>query len=290
MNDDGIDPGSRDAEIVETLRAYAWTRLSPDPAAVARIRARVVREAELSLAPAPFSVASPEPTPLGRRRRPHRVVTALLAASLAVLAIAGGTLAARPGGPLYGARMWVESALLPSDPGGRVDSEIARLNERIAEAGTASAAGDEVAAAAAFDAYAKIVDDALGAAAGDTDLRARLELILGKHVAVLEALVAKVPGPAQDAIRQAIEKSDRAVERIRAGGRGTPGTPGTPGGHPATKPPKDPPAPTSRPTPGPTSNAAPSLKPTPNLPGKSGDPANASQAAAVPEVSASPGH
>ena len=83
---------------------------------------------------------------------------------------------------------------------------------------------------------------ALGAAGDDTDRLARLEAALGKHLAVLQALTAKVPEQARDAIEHAIDSSSKAVERIGdTGGAGPSNEPGGPGkpGHTPGDPPSD---------------------------------------------------
>jgi hypothetical protein len=269
-----IAPFGGTGEVVQRLQAYAIARLSPTPAASARMRARVLREAALVRQSADAPVApSAVVVPLVARRRTRRLTTALLAAALTVLTLAGGALAAQPGGPLYGTRMMVEAAFLPADPGRRVESDISRLEDRLAEASHAASAGNSDAVMAALDAYRSITADALATAGENVPLQTRLELVLGKHLAVLEALEATVPDTAADALERAIENSGKAIDRVRPGppsggprdpGQGNQGNQGGQGDPKpgATK------APAVAPTPSPT-RARPTSRPT-TPPGGSG--------------------
>ncbi len=147
---------SGDDELARRLRAYAGARLSPDPWASIRMRTAVIEHGHAARAEA--SRRS------GWRRliRPLRVVA--LVGVLAVATGASAALAASPGGPLYGARLWVESALIPlsGDPGAaRVDL----IDQRLDEVTAAVNAGNANAANAAGNAYSNEVDQAAQAAA-----------------------------------------------------------------------------------------------------------------------------
>jgi uncharacterized membrane protein YgcG len=225
MNDDPMN--SRTAggqELARRLEAYAEARLSPDPAAVARIRARVMLEARTRLE-APAALAQePQPIPIGWARsvrRLRRPVAVLLAAGLSLSALGGVAFAAQAGGPLYDARLWVEAATLPTDPAARSAADVSRLEARLGEVMRASRDGNEHAADAALVAYEAVVDDALRTAGTDDDLLAHLEEVLGKHLTVLNALLDKVPEQARFGIENAIEKSGKALEK--AGGQGSQG-------------------------------------------------------------------
>jgi outer membrane biosynthesis protein TonB len=80
--------------------------------------------------------------------------------------------------------------------------------------------GDHAAVAAALLAYEQIADEALIAAAGDEAAIERLRIALDRHVAVLEAIAAKVPPQASDAIGRnidrAIEHNGATLDRIQA--------------------------------------------------------------------------
>jgi hypothetical protein len=255
MNDDTMNQRTGgDEELTRRLEAYAQVRLSPDPAAVTRMRARVMREARSHLEAA-ASQAAAEPTPIHRARTGRglrRGVAVLLAAGLSLSAIGGVAFGAQPGGPLYETRLWLEAATLPQDPGARTEADFERLETRLAEVMRATRDGNENAIAAALAAYQAVVDDALKAAGTDDDLLAQLEEVLGKHLAVLNGLLDKVPEQARSGIENAIDKSDNAIDK--AGGQGSQGGGsqggGSQGGGQGSKPdPTQPPHPTPKPPP-----------------------------------------
>ena len=210
-----------DGELERRLDGYARARLSPDPARMARIRSQLLTEARHTLAePVP---ASPALTLVGttapRRRLVggwRRTAIALLAASLACLSLAGGVFAAsRAGGPLYQARIWLETATLPTEPTARADAEMARLQTRLDEARDAASRGDGSAVSAALAAYQATVDEALTTAGENHDVLARLEIELTRHQVVLETLQATLPANAADAIRQVLDRESHALDVIR---------------------------------------------------------------------------
>ncbi len=212
------------SELARRLEAYALARLSPDAAATARMRSTVMAVATAGLgagagARGVSRTAATEPTPIFSRRaagwvgRPRRIAVGLLAASLALTGVAGAALASGPGGPLYDARLWIERAALPSDPGARATAELGRLEARLGEAVRAADAGNQPAMTAALAAYRQTLDEALEGADQD-DRSARLEAAIAHHRAVLERLLGTVPVQARDAIERAIDKSDKATEKI----------------------------------------------------------------------------
>jgi hypothetical protein len=242
-------------ELEQLLGGYARARLSPNPARMARIRSRLLTEARHTLAePVP---ASPALTLVGAtapRRGSvsgwRRTAVALLAASIACLTLAGGVLAAsQAGGPLYQARLWVETATLPTEPTARADAEMARLQTRLDEARDAASRGDGSAVSAALAAYQATVDEALAAAGENHDVLARLEIELTRHQVVLEALEAILPANAADAIRQVLDRESHALDVIHqrgpganpgngsgGGGAGGGGAGGQPTDHPGGQP------------------------------------------------------
>lgn len=292
MDDAMIDLMADDGRLRRRLDAYAEARLTPDLAAATRMRARVLAVAHrrsalgladpgLALLPAPeveprdtVTVRTVVRTTARRGATRSRSLAILLAATLALGAAAGTALAARPGGALYGARLWAETLTLPSDPSARAVAELARLRERLAEAETAAAAGDPDGATAALRAYDSIVAEATAhaVAAGSGVAGAALETGVAQQVAVLQRLATSLPETAvpaiERALQHAIEQSRDAIETIDAangggnGGGGDPGA-GDPGaGDPGNG---DPGAgPTGAPTDGPTAapTAAPTTKPT----------------------------
>jgi uncharacterized membrane protein YgcG len=211
-------------DLARRLEAYAEARLSPDPAAVARIRARVMLEARTRLEAPTAHAQEPQPTPISwarSARRLRRPAAVLLAAGLSLSALGGVAFAAQAGGPLYDARLWVEAATLPTDPAARSAADVSRLEARLGEVMRASRDGNGHAADAALAAYDAVVDDALRTAGTDDALLVQLEEVLGKHLTVLDALLDKVPEQARFGIENAIEKSGKALEK--AGGQGSQG-------------------------------------------------------------------
>jgi hypothetical protein len=213
-------------ELARRLEAYADARLRPDPAAMARIRAAVVADARRGTGPVPL-----------RRRPAFRFGLALLAAAALLAAIAGSASASQAGGPLYGARLWVETLTLPTAPSARAEAQIVRLDARLQELQTALAARDGAAAAAALDAYRSILGDTLATAPQDGALDQRLEATISQHVAVLQGLLATAPPQALPGLQNAIDRSDNGLQQLeRRGTQGQPGQQTTPPGHQTTPP------------------------------------------------------
>ena len=147
MDEDFVERRPADLEIYRRLDAFAQVRLAPDAAAMARIRTALMGQA-LALAdarsaaltsPAPLSVALPERPAIAFPRPQRRAAAAVLAACLVVGVGAGSVAASQAGGPLYGPRMWIEAATLPSDPMARANAQFARLDARLEEVRVASA-------------------------------------------------------------------------------------------------------------------------------------------------------
>jgi hypothetical protein len=221
MNGNEMDPNGHDDELAQRLEAYARERLSPEVAATLRLRTAVMREAHRRLAPAASPEGGPATRPRVARRRTQRrgrIVPALLAAALALLALAGGALAARPGGPLYEARLALEELLLPPGGDARAAADLGRLEDRLGELVSAASSGDGNGVAAALAAYRELLDET-SSAAGASDVRdAALEAAIAHHLDVLNELLTRVPEQARSGIEQAIERSGKAVEKIHAGG------------------------------------------------------------------------
>jgi hypothetical protein len=258
MDDRMIDLVAGEAILRRRLESYAELRLSPDLAATARMRARVLahahRRADFARADAALTVVAPTVIPSapsativrsGRRTSHGRRAFALIAAAALLLAVAGGAAAAsNAGGALYGARLWVEAATLPSDPSARAIAELSRLDQRLREADAATRRDDIDAAVAALDAYERILEEASAAvlAAHDPVGGAAFEAGVARNVDVLSALVERLPAAARAAIgpviERAIEHSGRSIddvetlERPGSGGGGTQAKPTT-GPHPA---------------------------------------------------------
>lgn len=263
MDNEMIDLMAGDARLRERLEAYAETRLTPDLATSSRIRARVLavahRQADFARADAALTLVTAATEraampPRRHRARWRRPLVALLAASLGVGAVAGSAFAARPGGSLYEARLWLETLTLPSEPSERALGELVRLKQRLIEAAEAVGRGDMAGAEAALAAYEAILEQASSAAiaAQDDVAAAVIETGVWRNVDVLQALIRALPDQATDAIQQAvqraIDRSGRTIERIERGQQGPNSGPnGTPGGATAK--------PTRAPTPEPTPKA-----------------------------------
>ena len=253
-----------DLEIEQRLDAYARVRLSPTERASARMRARIMREARLTMAAgSTASLIGTIDAARARRRRGlwRRGAGVLLAAGLS-LALAGGAMAAaQAGGPLYPTRVWLETIALPADGAARADADLERLESRMDEVVAAARKGDRAGVAAALRAYEQIADEALLAATGDAAAIDRVRIALDRHLAVLEAVAAKVPPQASEAIQRnidrAIERNGATLDRIESNKGGPATQPG-----PAAKPDKTP-KPTAKPTDPPTPVRTQRPQPTP---------------------------
>jgi hypothetical protein len=246
------------------LARYSATALEPDLAAMERIRAElrakaqhasVRRRAEALALSAVPTVAVPLRRPF-RSSSPRRFSLALAAALVLGLTMGTSAFAAsRAGGPLYGARIWLEEVTLPADPEARLEAEVARAQTRIAEAAEGVSRGDDGAVEAALTAYQQIVDETLSEDAGGTPGSERAALAFEHHRSVLIALVGRVPGQAAEAIAGAIAKSDNAIRKLEHATppakheNGRPATPPTQRPHPTPHGPKptDAPGATQRP-------------------------------------------
>ena len=147
-------PGTE--ELAHRLEAYASARLAPSRGAAARIQASVVEEARMRALEA--SMARHSSRVAAARRR---VVAVLLAAALVIGGAASVAAASSAGGPLYGARVWFESALLPASGSARALERIHQIDERVLEVERATQSGDVGAVSAAITAYREAVSVAL---------------------------------------------------------------------------------------------------------------------------------
>jgi len=217
-----------DMELEQRLDAYARARLNIAPDAAARIRARLMLEARQALgvgATAGLTHIGARPDARANARQGSRMRTRigrggalLLAAGLSVGVLAGTAAAATPGGPLYGARVWVEEITLPTDPTERAAAELRRLESRLVEIQAAAQSGDRGAVAAAIAAYGQIADEALAEAGTDGSRLDLLRLALDRHLAILQGVAATAPTEASDAIQRnidrAVEHNDATLQRI----------------------------------------------------------------------------
>jgi hypothetical protein len=272
MDDEPMQDRKRvDEELRRRLAAYAEARLSPDLSATTRMRAHVMtaahRRAALAQADRDRALATSTLAPVAladRTRRPawRRPLTALLAAGLTLGVGVGTVAAAQAGGPLYGARIWAETLTLPASANERAQAELHRLEDRLAEAAAASAAGNVAAANAALEAYAAIVNEATDDVGNDVAAAATLDAGVRSNIDVLTVLVGRVPDQAGDAIQRAIDRSNSALDALQGKPSDTPG--GPPTTFPATTPNPGEPDRTSNPNkPTPDPSETPRVHPTP---------------------------
>ena len=217
MDDDMLAIDAGDIELERRFDSYARARLSPEARSVARIRARVMREARLQLEAARIAAYVAPSIRASRSSTLRRAAVPLLAAAV-WLGIAVGTMAAsQAGGPLYASRLWIEAATMPAGGGARVEADLERLDDRISEALAAANAGNRGALAAALDAYVAIAEDARASTNAETTLLARVEQALARHQAVLTALAAGLGAKGNDTAADAIERNvQRAIDHNAA--------------------------------------------------------------------------
>lgn len=155
-----MDQGSRhigDEDVERTLGAYASARLSPDHWASNRMRAAVIEHARTAQSAPARRLDVLGRLGLGLRR----LSFVALVAALAIMVGTSAGVAAAPGGPLYGVRVQIETALLPATGVARTDGQVGLLDERTDEITNAIDAGDVNAADAAANAYGNQVDQAI---------------------------------------------------------------------------------------------------------------------------------
>lgn len=233
-----------DFEIEQRLERYAAVRLNPTPAATARLRARVMRDTRIAIAAGRLQAVVHPAVVTRRRAAGHRSIWRRaagigLAAALSIGAVSGVLAAGQPGGPLYDARVWLESLALPSDSDNRADAEIARLEARMSEVLAAARSGNNPAVREALVAYEGIADEALSRATGNDAALERILLALGRHLEVLTWVGDKVPDQASAAIQANIERaiahSNATIERIQGASGGPDSTARPNDGKPAAK-------------------------------------------------------
>ena len=225
---DLTDPGDRLTGCL--LQVYGEDHLSPSIAATTRMRMGVMtaahRRAALIEADATFDAAGETTTALAARRAHvarnawRRPVAAVLAGCLTLGILAGTAFAARPGGPLYGARLWTEMANLPAGLLQRAQAEVGRLEQRLQEAQQASTAGDDAGTMAALVAYSKIVVEAAQGTDQNAAAKATIEATVIEHVALLTQMVQSVPAPARAAAEEALTSTTQALDDLTRAGNG----------------------------------------------------------------------
>lgn len=204
MDDEMYVMDAGEIEVERRLEVFARSRLSPDTATRARVRARVMREARLQHDAARIALHMAPAIEARRRSLGRRVGLPLLAATVWLGIAVGSIAAAQAGGPLYPSRMWLETATLPASGNARATAELQRLDALLGEALAAATRGDRNALAAALEAYAQAAEDAQ-ANAVDPAMQARVEAALERHVAVLTAVADGLTDKGNDTAAGAIE-------------------------------------------------------------------------------------
>lgn len=195
-------------ELLRELRAYAGTRLSPDAHASHRMRVAVLERAQ---------TVRPVRSPFLIRRTIFTFLRAgTMVALVAVLAVGTGAtagLAASPGGPLYGVRLSVEDAFLPSMGLARTVAQVNQIDERVDEAQAAAAHGDAGGVTAALSAFEVKVNVAVRDAGTDPAQLGHVQAAVSMHLPTLQALLAARPRLAA-VVERAIQASRQALDQI----------------------------------------------------------------------------
>ena len=201
-----------DEEVERELAAYASARLTPDRFASNRMRVAVIERARLAAAaPAPHRLDV-----LGR----FRVSLGRLApvALVAAIAITGGTaagVAASPGGPLYGIRVQIETALLPSSGAARTDAQIGLLDERVGEITDSIQSGNLDGTDASAEAYDDQLQQAIDSAASQRAQLLALRATLVRQLNHFETL-AKPNDRMSSNVQKLIARTEAAIAAVDA--------------------------------------------------------------------------
>ncbi|HKB28703.1 MAG TPA: hypothetical protein VKC59_06735 [Candidatus Limnocylindrales bacterium] len=234
--------GTGDDELDWRLHAFIAARLSPSTEASRRMRNGVVARAADAAAIRAFEA---ERLALQEAQRhqaqrglagflrlyTRRGAAAFLAGSM-VFGSGVAVLAAAPSSPLYGARIWLETALLPASGDARAAAHVGHLEARVEDAEHAIGGGDPNGAATALSAYIAELELAINDAGDDPAKLAALKSALNAHLLLLEQLEQDAPAGAQNAIHTAINDSRKASKEIDSGA-------GRPAATPAPQPPDD---------------------------------------------------
>jgi hypothetical protein len=200
-------------DLERELRSYAGVRLSPDRFASHRMRTAVMEHARVAL-PAASTVPHRLDVLASLRLGTRRLAPIALVAALAVGAGTAAGVAASPGGPLYGVRVWAETAFLPAGGQARADAQEALLNERLGEISGAVGAGNDSAANAASDAYNQEMGQAVATAARRADLL-QLRATIARHLAHLQSL-ARPTDKASGQLQRLIASTQAALATVDA--------------------------------------------------------------------------
>jgi hypothetical protein len=269
MIDDFEHDGTGYEELDRQLQTYASARLTPSSDAVRRMRKAVVLRAADLAAIRQFE-AERLAAEQERLRNSHaglfgwlglhrRASAALLAASMTIASV-GVVFGASADSPLYPARIWLQSVLLPGSGDARAAAHVDLLEQRVEDAEHAAGGADAAGVQAALTAYISELESAIADAQNDPARLAELQQALAAHLLLLQQLENSAPAGAQNAIHQAINDSRQAQHDLagRGGSGGGTNNGGTNNGN--------------KPTPTPAPTAEPPSPNTPDSPGTTPDP------------------
>jgi hypothetical protein len=218
--------GPGDEPFVSRFEEQVGEAFATDAQALERVRTRVV---------ATYRIQVAEQGRRATRRRWFGPARPALAFALALGLLVGSfglvTASSGPGQPFYGLRLAAEALTLPGSGEARLNGELGRLNQRLAEARQGARAGDARAVAAALDAYRDELAGVLAEGGSSGPDSAAIVDALTVHQVVLDRLESVVPAAAAGGIRQAIDQVGRASERLRSGH----GPSSSPAGHAPTQ-------------------------------------------------------
>jgi hypothetical protein len=220
MNDaNGIDTLHLDEEVERELAAYASARLSPDRLASNRMRVAVIEHGRTRAAAAGGHHALDVLAPF--RLRLRRLAPVALVAAIAITGGTTAAVAASPGGPLYGVRLQIETALLPASGSARTDAQIGLLDERADEITNAVDDGNSAGTDAAANAYGDQVDQTIDGTGAGTDVAAQrgalldLRATLEKQLAHFQSIV-KPNDKSAGNLQSLIAKTQAAIATVDA--------------------------------------------------------------------------
>jgi hypothetical protein len=201
-----IDP------FADHLAASVEGAFAADTEALGRVRLKAVAAFRARAAARPVAATAHRRWPVSIRPAAVLVMGGiLLVGSFGVVAANSG-----PGQPFYGVRLALEELTLPDSGAPRLQREVARLEDRLAEARGRAQAGDAGGVAAALDAYRNELSEAVAeVSVSGADVGPLLDA-LAIQEAALEALASIVPAAARAGLERAIEQAGHADDVLRS--------------------------------------------------------------------------
>lgn len=228
MNDSTRFDAFLDEEVERALAAYASARLTPDHWTTNRMRVALIEHARTG-APIGRTTGRSGSGGVGRFRFGLlRLAPIALVAAVAVTVGSAAGVAASPGGPLYGLRVQIETALLPSGAD-RPGAQLGLLTERTNEITDAVQSGNQAGVDAAGQQYSDQLDHTVTDAVRDpanggptaaqiAAQRADLLLLqaaLQRQITHLET-IAKMNDPSTSNVQKLIAKTEASLDVVNA--------------------------------------------------------------------------